>query len=93
MFELTREQEMLRAMVREFADTELAPRALELDRAGDFPYDVVKKLAEQRLIGVGSSKELGGAAVGHLASIIVIEELARVYPSIAMFLDVDQSSI
>ena len=93
MFELTREQEMLRAMVREFADTELAPRALELDRAGEFPYDVVKKLAEQSLIGVGSSKELGGAAAGHLASIIVIEELARVYPSIAMFLDVDQSSI
>jgi butyryl-CoA dehydrogenase len=93
MFELTREQEMLRAMVREFADTELAPSALELDRAGEFPYDVVKKLAEQRLIGVGSSKELGGAAAGHLASIIVIEELARVYPSIAMFLDVDQSSI
>lgn len=91
MFELTKEQEMLKSMVHEFADTELAPRALELDRKGEFPYDIVKKLAAQGLIGVTTSKELGGSGAGHLAGTIVIEELARVYPSIAFFLEVSQA--
>ena len=60
MFELTKEQEMLRAMVREFADTELAPKALELDRKGDFPFEIAKKMAALGMLGISTSKELGG---------------------------------
>lgn len=90
MFELTKEQEMMKAMVREFADTQLAPRALELDEEKEFPYDIVKKLGDQGIIGMTTPRELGGSAVGHLAGTIAIEELARVYPSIAFFLEVSQ---
>jgi butyryl-CoA dehydrogenase len=93
MFEFTKEQEMIRKMVREFAEVELAPRALELDATGEFPVDFVKKLADQGLIGIMTAKELGGAAAGRLAGTIVIEELARVYPSIAFFLEVSQAPI
>ena len=90
MFEFTKEQEMLRAMVREFADTELAPRALELDEKGEFPFDIVKKLGQLGIIGMALPKEFGGAAIGYLAATIAIEELARVYPSIAFFTMVSQ---
>ena len=91
MFELTKQQQMLRSLVREFAESELAPRVLELDEKGAFPFDIVKKLAAQGIIGMTSSKDLGGTAIGHLAGIIAIEELARVYPSIAFFLEGSQA--
>jgi butyryl-CoA dehydrogenase len=91
MFELTKQQKMLRSLVREFAESELATRVLELDEKGAFPFDVVKKLAAQGIIGMTSSKDLGGSAIGHLAGIIAIEELARVYPSIAFFLEGSQA--
>ena len=91
MFELTKQQKMLRSLVREFAESELATRVLELDEKGEFPFDIVKKLAAQGIIGMTSSKDLGGTAIGHLAGIIAIEELARVYPSIAFFLEGSQA--
>ena len=91
MFELTKQQKMLRSLVREFAESELATRVLKLDEKGAFPFDVVKKLAAQGIIGMTSSKDLGGTAIGHLAGIIAIEELARVYPSIAFFLEGSQA--
>ena len=91
MFELTKQQKILRSLVREFAESELATRVLELDEKGEFPFDIVKKLAAQGIIGMTSSKDLGGTAIGHLAGIIAIEELARVYPSIAFFLEGSQA--
>jgi len=91
MFELTKQQQMLRSLVREFAESELATRVLKLDEKRAFPFDIVKKLAAQGIIGMTSSKDLGGTAIGHLAGIIAIEELARVYPSIAFFLEGSQA--
>ena len=91
MFELTKQQKILRSLVREFAESELATRVLELDEKGEFPFDIVKKLAAQGIIGMTSSQDLGGSAIGYLAGIIAIEELARVYPSIAFFLEGSQA--
>ncbi|HOD34300.1 MAG TPA: acyl-CoA dehydrogenase family protein [Syntrophales bacterium] len=88
MFEFTKEQEMLRAMVREFAEKELAPRALDIDKKGEFPADLFKKIAGLGLLGISTPKELGGSEMGHLAATIATEEVARVYPSAAFFLEV-----
>ncbi len=86
MFEFTKEQEMLRTMVREFAEIELAPRVREFDEKGDIPKDIIGKLGTQGLIGMTTSKELGGSGIGHVATAIAVEELARIYPSVAFFL-------
>ena len=85
-FGLTREQEMLRDTVSEFAQRELAPRALTLDEKGEFPHDIVKKAADLGLVGIIVSREYGGSAMGHLARMITIEELSRIYPSLGFFL-------
>ena len=85
-FDLTREQEMLRDTVREFAQRELAPKALDLDEKGEFPHDIVKKAADLGLVGIIVSKEYGGSGMGHLARMITIEELSRVYASLGFFL-------
>lgn len=93
VFGLTQEQEMIRAMVREFAEIELGPKALELDRKGEFPFDVVRKLGVLGILGITASKEFGGSAAGHLAATIAVEEIARVYPSTAFFLESSLASI
>ena len=86
-FSLTRELEMLRNMVQEFAESELAPNALSLDEKGEFPFDVVKKVAKLGLVGIVSSKEYGGSEMGHLARMITIEEISRVYLPLGFFFE------
>ena len=87
-FGLTKQQEMLRNMVSEFAETELAPKALELDEKGEFPFHEVKRTAEQGLVGIVTSKEYGGSDMGHLARVIAVEEISKVYPPLGFFLQV-----
>ncbi len=81
-FALTREQEMLRNMVREFAESELAPAALSLDEKGEFPFELLKKAAKLGMAGIITSREYGGSNMGHLARMIMIEEISRVYASL-----------
>jgi butyryl-CoA dehydrogenase len=84
-FNLSREHEMLRDMVKGFANSELAPRALELDNKGEFFWEQVKRSGQLGLIGVINAKEYGGTAMGHLARMIIIEEISRVYPPMGFF--------
>ena len=84
-FSLTREQEMLRDMVREFAQNELAPRVLELDKKGEFPFDIARRMGELGLLGISAPREYGGSGADLLSLLIVLEELAKVYPSMALF--------
>ncbi len=92
-FSLTREQEILKDMVREFAQRELVPNALALDEKGEFIRDIVKKTAELGLVGMITSKEYGGNGMGHLARMIAIEELSRVYASLGFFFETGQMGI
>jgi len=83
-FTLTEEQEQLRRMVREFAEAEIRPHVLEWDEAAAFPPDLLPKLAELGLMGAAFPEEYGGAGFGYLGYCLVIEELARVDPSVAI---------
>jgi butyryl-CoA dehydrogenase len=84
-FSLTREQEMVKNMVREFAEKELAPRTAMLDAEGGFPVDLVPRLVQLGLIGIGTPREYGGSGMGYMARMLAVEELARVYPALAFF--------
>ena len=85
-FSLSREQEILKRTIRRFAEKELAPRAFELDDKGEFPREIVRKLADLGLIGIVIPEKYDGSPMGHLARVIAIEEISRVYPSIGLFL-------
>jgi alkylation response protein AidB-like acyl-CoA dehydrogenase len=75
---------MIREMVRDFAQNEIAPVAGELDRSGEFPWENVKKMGELGLFGIPWPEELGGAGMDGIAYMIVINELARVDASHAI---------
>jgi alkylation response protein AidB-like acyl-CoA dehydrogenase len=83
-FTLTEEQEAVRAMVRDFARTEIAPRAKEWDEAQVFPREVLAKLGELGMLGVLVPEEWGGAGLSYVDYIHVVEELSRVDGSIGL---------
>jgi butyryl-CoA dehydrogenase len=76
-FELTDEQQLIRDAVREFADTEVAPIAAELDRDHRFPCELLPKMAELNLMGMPYPEKLGGAGADYVSYVIAAEELAR----------------
>jgi alkylation response protein AidB-like acyl-CoA dehydrogenase len=84
MFELTEEQEQLKAAVRAFAEGEIRPHVSEWDEKSEFPHEVVKKLGAMGLLGVIFPEELGGAGMGYVEYVLAIEELSRVDGSIGI---------
>jgi len=89
--ELTEEQQLLQKSVRDFAESEVRPRAKELDETGHFPHDLFNKAAELGLTGVAFPEEEGGAGFDHLAYTIVIEEISRCCASTGVILSVQNS--
>jgi butyryl-CoA dehydrogenase len=77
-FELSEEQLLIQEMVREFAATEVAPIAAEIDHDHRFPEELIPKLAKLSLLGVPYPEEVGGAGADNVSYVIVLEELARV---------------
>ena len=77
-FQLTREQELVKKMVREFAINEVKPIAAEIDETERFPMENVEKMAKLGMLGIPFSKEYGGAGGDTLSYIIAVEELSKV---------------
>ena len=77
-FELSEEHRILRDTVRAFAESEIRPVARELDDREEFSVELTKKMGELGLFGIVVPEEYGGQGMNALASIIAIEELARV---------------
>lgn len=69
---------MMRDMVREFAEAEIAAVAAEFDESEEFPWENGAKMAEIGLFGIALDEEYGGAGMDLLANVIASEELARV---------------
>jgi alkylation response protein AidB-like acyl-CoA dehydrogenase len=83
-FELNEEQLQIKYSVREFAESEIAPHALEWDESQHFPEELRPKLAELGLLGVLFPEDYGGAAMGYIEYSTIIEELGRVCGAVAL---------
>ena len=80
-FQLTKEQEFVRKMVREFAETEVEPLAADIDQEHRFPEETVEKMAKYGLLGIPFPTQYGGAGGDHISYAITVEELSRVCAS------------
>jgi alkylation response protein AidB-like acyl-CoA dehydrogenase len=83
-FGQTDEQTHLRKTIREFTEREMKPHVLEWDETQHFPLDVFKKLGQLGVLGAVFPEELGGAGYSYVDYSIIMEEIARVDPSIAL---------
>ncbi len=77
-FALTKEQEFVKQMVREFAVKEVKPLAAEIDQTERFPMETVEKMARYHMMGIPISTEFGGAGGDNLSYAIAVEELSKV---------------
>jgi alkylation response protein AidB-like acyl-CoA dehydrogenase len=80
----TSEQQQLRKSIREFCEAEIKPHVMEWDESQHFPIDVFKRLGKMGVLGAVFPEELGGAGYSYVDYSIVMEEIARVDPSIAL---------
>ena len=87
-FKMTEREELLRKTIREYAEKEITPHMYAMEETGEFPVELLKGMGAMGILGVITPTEYGGTGMGHLARIIVLEELGRVCPAIPMSLQV-----
>jgi len=76
-FRISEEHEMIRQMVRDFADNEILPNCQKWDEEHIFPWDTINKLQELGLMTCGVPAEYGGPGIDHLGQCIIAEEICR----------------
>lgn len=92
-FHPTDDQQMLREMVRQFAEKEIAPTAAQRDEEGIWPTDLVRKMGELGLLGVAVNEDYGGSGLDYISYAIVVEELSRVDASLGVIASVNNSLV
>jgi alkylation response protein AidB-like acyl-CoA dehydrogenase len=83
-FAYTPEQNQLRKTIRDFTDAEIRPHVMEWDESQHFPVDVFRELGQLGVLGVVFPEDLGGTGHSYVDYSILMEEIARVDPSIAL---------
>lgn len=83
-FELNEDQQQIKSSIREFAESEIRPYALEWDETQHFPEQLRPKLAELGLLGVIFPEEYGGAGMGYVEYATIIEEIGRVCGAVGL---------
>ncbi len=86
-FSLSDEQMEIQRTARAFAEDVIKPRAEEMDRTGEFPYDIVRQMGELGLMGLPFPEEYGGAGADFLAYCLALEEIGRGDASVAITLE------
>ncbi|GEN44303.1 acyl-CoA dehydrogenase [Alkalibacillus haloalkaliphilus] len=89
--QFTEEQEMMRKMVRDFAQNEVAPEVERMEKEDRFPQEIIQKMSELGLLGIPVDEELGGAGMDYTSYIIAIHELSKVSATLGVILSVHTS--
>ncbi|MBO9130109.1 acyl-CoA dehydrogenase [Bacillus sp. 165] len=90
-FLLTEEQEMMRKMVRDFAQNEIAPFVQVMEETGEFPREILRKMGELGLMGVPIPEKYGGAEMDFISYVLAINEISRVSATMGVILAVHTS--
>jgi alkylation response protein AidB-like acyl-CoA dehydrogenase len=87
---LSAEQREIRELVRTIAREKIAPRAAEIDKTAEFPWDVVEAFRENDLFGVLYDEEYGGIGESSLMTLVMIEELSKVCATSGLIIAVQE---
>ncbi|GAA0605536.1 acyl-CoA dehydrogenase [Virgibacillus siamensis] len=87
----TEEQEMMRKMVRDFAQKEVEPRIKQMEEEDRFPEEIIHKMGELGLMGIPIPEAYGGSGMDFTSYIIAINELAKVSATVGVILSVHTS--
>jgi alkylation response protein AidB-like acyl-CoA dehydrogenase len=87
---LTEEQREIRDLIRELARERIAPRAAEIDKSAEFPWDVVEVFREHEIFGVMYDEEYGGLGASALMTLVAVEEVSKVCATSGLILAVQE---
>lgn len=87
-FQMTDRQNLMRKVVRDFAESEIPPRTDAMEQTGEFPVELLKTMAKIGITGIITPEAYGGVGMGYLERTIVLEELGRVCAAIPMGMQV-----
>ena len=90
-FTLSIKQSQIRQMARQFARTELAPIAKEIDEEGRFPWEAVEKMGPLNFFGMQAPRQYGGAELDSISYCLVVEEISRVCGAMGLTIAVHNS--
>ena len=90
LYEIPQEYLDFRDMIRQLAQEQIAPRAGDIDRTSEYPWDIRKLLSEQDILGLPFGEEYGGTGTGTLMLQMAVEEIAKVCASSALMLMVQE---
>lgn len=85
-YNLDDQLKLIQTTIREFAESEIVPNIMKWDEEQIFPREIFSKLGEQGFMGILVPEEYGGAGLGYIHYALIVEELARYDPSIALSL-------
>ncbi len=83
-FQLNENAQMVRSVAREFAENEIRPVIMRYDESQEFPFEIMQKLGEMGFLGIIFPEEYGGAGMGYVEYVAILEELSRVDPSVGL---------
>ncbi|MBW2032324.1 MAG: acyl-CoA dehydrogenase family protein [Deltaproteobacteria bacterium] len=92
-FDLTEEHQMIRDMCRDFAREVIAPRSEEMEKTGEYPYDIMDQMAELGMMGIPFPETYGGSGGDWVGMHVCIEELSRGDMTLGALLDVTTSIV
>jgi len=90
---LSEDEQLFRDAVRDFAESELAERAMPMDEAAQMDPELLPMLFEMGLMGIEVPEEHGGAGSTFFTSILIVEELSRIDPSVGVLVDVQNTLV
>jgi butyryl-CoA dehydrogenase len=88
-FNLTEPEKMLQSLAKDFAEKEVAPRAAEIDRTGEFPLDLARQIGSRGFQGLPFPVEYSGSGAGYLAFVLVLEQLCRASMTVGAIMSVN----
>jgi len=92
-FRLSEEQQMIQEMARKFADEVIAPRAEEMEATGEYPYDIMDRMASLGMMGIPFPPQYGGSGGDWVGMHLCIEEISRADVTLGGLLDVTTSVV
>jgi len=90
---LSEQESMFQKAVHDFAAAEMAPKIMEMDEAAQMDPALIQQLFEMGLMGVEVPEEFGGTGADFFTSVLIVEELSKVDPSIAVLVDVQNTLV
>jgi alkylation response protein AidB-like acyl-CoA dehydrogenase len=90
-FQLTEEQQMVRDMAERFAETEIKPKAAELDEKHEHPSDIIQQLGELKMMGIAVPEEYGGGGMDNVSYVLSLIEISKACASTGVIMSVNNS--